>query len=47
MFVQHIIGLFTDPTGEWEKIREQHTGANKAGVGHVFALAAIPAVANT
>ena len=43
MFIQHIIGLFTDPTGEWEKIREQQK-ANKGGVGFIFLLSAIPAV---
>ena len=44
MFIQHIIGLFTDPTSEWEKIREQHKGPGKSSVTHVFLLAAIPAI---
>ncbi len=44
MFIQHTIGLFTDPTREWEKIRERYKGGG-AGIGHIFILAAIPAVA--
>jgi len=44
MFIQHIIGLFTDPTAEWEKIREQQKSSEKRGVGFVFVLAAIPAI---
>ena len=44
MFIQHTIGLFTDPTSEWEKIRERYKSGG-AGVGHIFILAAIPAVA--
>jgi hypothetical protein len=44
MFIQHIIGLFTDPTREWEKIREQQKSSEKSSVGHVFILALIPAI---
>jgi len=44
MFIQHIIGLLTDPTSEWEKIREQQKSNDKRGVGFVFILAAIPAI---
>jgi len=44
MFIQHIIGLFTDPVVEWEKIREQQKSKDKRGVGFVFVLAAIPAI---
>ncbi|MBT8434058.1 MAG: YIP1 family protein [Gammaproteobacteria bacterium] len=44
MFIQHIIGLFTDPTSEWEKIREQQKNSQKSSAGHVFFLALIPAV---
>lgn len=44
MFIQHTIGLFTDPTSEWEKIRERYKSGG-AGVGHIFILAAIPAIA--
>ncbi len=43
MFIQHIIGLFTNPVVEWEKIRERHANGN-AGVGFIFILAAIPAI---
>ena len=45
MFVQHIIGLFTDPTREWEQIRDQYKSSDRASIGHIFILAAIPAVA--
>lgn len=44
MFIQHIIGLFTDPANTWEKIREQYKGSEKSSVGHVFILALIPAI---
>lgn len=44
MFIQHIIGLFTDPAREWEAIRKRHMDAGKKSVGHVFILALIPAV---
>jgi len=44
MFIQHIIGLLTDPTSEWEKIREEQKSSEKRGVGFVFILAAIPAI---
>ena len=32
MFIQHIIGLFTDPSQQWEKIREQYTGGSGSPV---------------
>ncbi len=44
MFIQHIIGLFTDPAREWEKIRDHYKSAGTASVGHIFVLAAIPAI---
>jgi len=44
MFIQHIIGLFTDPAREWEKIRDQYKSQGLSSVGHVFLLAAIPAL---
>ena len=44
MFIQHIIGLFSNPTNEWEKIREQQKSSDRGGVGFVFILAAIPAI---
>ncbi len=44
MFIQHTVGLFTDPTSEWEKIRERYKSGS-GGVGHIFILAAIPAIA--
>ena len=45
MFIQHIIGLFTDPAREWESIREQCKSSGRTRVAHVFVLAAIPALA--
>ena len=45
MFIQHTIGLFTDPTSEWERIREHYKSSQRAGIGHIFILAAIPAIA--
>ncbi len=44
MFIQHIIGLFSNPTNEWERIREQQKSSDRSGVGFVFILAAIPAI---
>jgi hypothetical protein len=44
MFIQHIIGLLTDPTRQWEKIREQYQSGSGNPVGHVLILALIPAV---
>ncbi|MDH3388485.1 MAG: YIP1 family protein [Gammaproteobacteria bacterium] len=44
MFIQHIIGLFTDPAREWERIRDQQKSSDRSRVGFVFILAAIPAI---
>ena len=44
MFIQHIIGLFSDPTREWEKIRDQYESGSGSPVGHVLILALIPAI---
>ena len=44
MFIQHIIGLFTDPTREWEQIREQYESGSGSPIGHVLVLALIPAI---
>lgn len=44
MFIQHIIGLLSDPTRQWEKIREQCQSGSGNPVGHVLILALIPAV---
>ncbi len=43
MFIQHIIGLFTDPVGEWEKIREEQK-SKSGGFGFIFLMSAIPAI---
>ena len=44
MFIQHIVGLLSDPTRQWEKIREQYQSGNGNPVGHVLILALIPAI---
>jgi hypothetical protein len=44
MFIQHIIGLFIDPTRQWVKIRDRHSDNENDYYLHVFLLAAIPAV---
>ena len=44
MFIQHIIGLLSDPTSQWEKIREQYQSGSGNPVGHVLILALIPAI---
>ncbi|MEM7562653.1 MAG: Yip1 family protein [Pseudomonadota bacterium] len=41
MFIQHIIGLFSDPVRQWECIREQHSNG-KGSIAHVFIMALIP-----
>ena len=42
--MQHIIGLFTDPPKQWVKIREQYQSEGRQSIGHIFLLAAIPAI---
>jgi hypothetical protein len=44
MFIQHIVGLFTDPMRQWEKILEQQKSSDGGSVAHIFVLAAIPAI---
>lgn len=44
MFIQHIIGLFTDPTRQWEIIREQHQSGSGSPIAHVMVLSLIPAL---
>ena len=44
MFIQHIVGLLSDPTRQWEKIREQYQSGTGSPVGHVLILALIPAI---
>ncbi len=44
MFIQHILGLFTDPVRQWEKIRDQYKSGNGSPIGHVLFLALIPAL---
>ena len=41
MFIQHIIGLFTDPTREWEQIREHYKSGRGSPVGHILILAIV------
>ena len=40
--MQHIIGLFTDPVREWEKIRKNRSNSHGA-IAHVILMAIIPA----
>ena len=44
MFIQHIIGLFTDPTRTWERIRGEQAQQSSGIPWHVFVLALVPAV---
>ena len=44
MFIQHILGLLSDPTRQWVKIREQYQSGSGNPVGHVLILALIPAI---
>lgn len=44
MFIQHILGLFTDPTRTWERIRAQHAERNPGPPWHIFVLALVPVV---
>lgn len=44
MFIQHIMGLFTDPTQQWEKIRQQYQSGSGSPFAHVMVLALIPAL---
>jgi hypothetical protein len=44
MFIQHITGLFLDPTRQWEKIRDQYLSGRGSPIGHVLILALVPAL---
>ena len=44
MFIQHITGLFLDPTRQWEKIRDQYLSGSGSPIGHVLILALVPAL---
>jgi hypothetical protein len=44
MFIQHIIGLFTDPTRQWETIREQYQSGSGSPIAHVMVLSLVPAL---
>ena len=44
MFIQNILGLFTDPTRQWEKIRDQHLAGAGSPIAHVLLLALVPAI---
>ena len=44
MFIQHIIGLFTDPARQWEKIRDQSLAGSGSSIGHILILALVPAI---
>lgn len=44
MVIQHILGLFSSPTNEWSKIRENSCSATQCVLQHVVFLALIPAI---
>jgi len=44
MVIGHIIGLFSSPTAEWEKIRDEVCSTSTCIFKHVVIMAAIPAV---
>ena len=44
MFIQNILGLLTDPTRQWEKIRDQHLAGAGSPIVHVSLLALVPAI---
>ena len=45
MVIGHIIGLFSSPSAEWAKIRDEACSTSKCILKHVIFMAAIPAVA--
>lgn len=44
MVLTHIIGMFTNPSAEWKRIREDSCGLAACMLKHVAVLAAVPAV---
>ncbi|TNG02367.1 MAG: YIP1 family protein [Gammaproteobacteria bacterium] len=44
MVIAHVIGIFTNPRAEWEKIRDEDCGLGQCLLKHVMVMAAIPAV---
>lgn len=44
MVIGHIIGLFSGPTAEWEKIRDEVCSTSACIFKHVVLMAAIPAI---
>lgn len=44
MVIGHIVGLFSSPTAEWQKIRDEPRSASACIFRHVIFVAAIPAV---
>ena len=44
MFIQHTLGLFTDPARQWEKIRLQYESGSGSPIGHSLILALVPAI---
>ena len=45
MSLLHVIGLFTNPKSEWEKIRDRRYGAGRSFMTHTVILALVPAIA--
>jgi len=45
MVIGHIVGLFSSPSAEWEKIRDEACSTAACILKHVLFMAAIPAIA--
>jgi hypothetical protein len=44
MFINHIVGIFTNPDSEWARIRDEKTTVSQHYMTHTLVLALIPAV---
>ena len=45
MVLNHVLGLFTNPRAEWQRIRDTECTVSQCIMGHVLILAAIPPIA--
>ncbi|MCW5655946.1 Yip1 family protein [Hydrogenophaga sp.] len=46
MVLKHLIGLFTNPANEWERIRDAGYSTGACLAGHTLLLALVPAIAS-
>lgn len=44
MLIRHVVGLFTDPKTEWQRIHQKHFSIPACVLGHTMILSLIPAV---